>query len=253
MVKIRQLVIQIAMLVAFIALWQIATGAGILKPIFYGEPMKIFSVIIRFVISGSIWPHLLTTFTEVVAGFTLGVVSGILAGLLVGNIRFLGDVFEPYMMVLNAIPKTALAPLMIVWFGIDITSKIALVAIFVFFVVFFNTFGGVRNVDVDLINVAKILGASFRQVLMKVIVPSSFPFIFVGIKLALALSFVGAIVGEFLSANRGIGYLLAASANAYDMNEFFAALTILLMVVVVLDFGLRRFEKHLLRWRHEAA
>jgi NitT/TauT family transport system permease protein len=196
-----------------------------------------------------LWLNLGVTLFEIVAGLVLGVPVGIVAGLFLGRARVAGALLRPIVVLFYSVPFIALTPLLIMWFGVGSASKVMLIALSSFFLLFFNTFAGAQEVDPDLVAIADIMGASRRERFVKVIAPACAPRILSGLKTALPFALIGAVIGEMLAARAGLGNLLMDSGNDFDMAGLYAALAVLMVVGVVLNVLAQRLETWLLRWR----
>lgn len=239
---------RLTVLAAVLALWQAGSGT-FLNPFFFSSPIAIGERLGELVASGTLWFHLAVTLQEMAAGFLIGTAAGIAVGLLFGSVPFIGKIFDPFILALYSLPKIALAPLLIIWFGLDLAPKIVLSAMIVFFLVFFNTMSGVRNVDRDLVDVIRVMGASRGQILQKVTLPAALASIFVGLRVSLPYALVGAVTGELIASNKGLGSLIQRSAAYFDTPGVFAGLIVLMLITTVLDVGLQRLEARTLRWR----
>ena len=215
------------------------------------QPTEIARGIVDVFATGEIWPHFQTTLTEMVVGYVLGAITGVVLGVLFGRVKLLGEIFNPYITVFNGIPKVALAPVFVIWFGIGVMSKIAIIFTMVFFVVFINTFGGLRSVNEEYVNIVRIMGASTWQVAREVFLPATLPFIIVGLRAGIPFSVIGAVVGEFIASTNGLGYYINYHQGTYDTTAIFVGVTILALLVVVLDWLLSRVERRLLKWHPE--
>jgi NitT/TauT family transport system permease protein len=242
---------RLIVLAVILALWQAGSGK-FLNPFFFSSPTAIGARLVELVTTGELWFHLGVTFQEMAAGFVIGTGAGIAVGLLFGSMPFVGRVFDPFILALYSLPKIALAPLLIIWFGLDLAPKIVLSAMIVFFLVFFNTMNGVRNVDRELVDVIRLMGASKRQVLQKVTLPAALASIFVGLRVSLPYALVGAVTGELIASNKGLGSLIQKSAAYFDTPGVFAGLIVLMLITTVLDIGLQRLEARTMRWRRAA-
>ena len=229
-----------------LAAWQWPSVARMVS-----QPTEIARGIVDVFATGEIWPHFQTTLTEMVVGYVLGAITGVVLGVLFGRVKLLGEIFNPYIVVFNGIPKVALAPVFVIWFGIGVTSKIAIIFTMVFFVVFINTFGGLRSVNEEYVNIVRIMGASTLQVVREVFLPASLPFIIVGLRAGIPFSVIGAVVGEFIASTNGLGYYINYHQGTYDTTAIFVGVTILALLVVVLDWLLSRVERRLLKWHPE--
>lgn len=247
--KLRMLGYQVALGIAFIALWQLGATTGALDPFFFSEPTAVFERIIEWFSSGFIYPHLLATTQATLLAFVIGVGGGLIFGVLFGRVQFLADLFDPFIKMFNAMPRLVLAPIFLLWFGIGIWSKVALGFTLVFFVVFFNTLEGIRSVPRVLTNNSRMLGASEAQLLKTVYIPSALSWIFSSLHTSVGFAIIGAVIGEYLGAFRGIGYVIAQAQGTFDTTSVFAGMITLMVFVLVIEFFITRAEKHLLRWR----
>ena len=234
--------------VAFLVLWQWASGRYI-RAIYVSRPTDIAVRLYQAIASGEILPDLLTTGEELVLGYVIGVAMGIVGGYALARAPRLAAIFEPYVMAFYGVPKIALAPLFIIWFGIGIWSKVALAAVMVFFLVFYNVYMGVRTVDRELVNLTMIMGASESQLTRHVYLPAAAPFVIMGMRMAIPYSVIGVIVGEFTSSVQGLGLFISQASADYDPAGVFAGIAILLLFVFVANAGATRLESRLLRWR----
>jgi NitT/TauT family transport system permease protein len=215
------------------------------------QPTEIARGIVEVVATGSIWQHFEATLTEMAVGYAIGALTGVALGFLFGRVKLLGDIFNPYITLFNGIPKVALAPVFVIWFGIGVMSKIAIILTMVFFVVFINTFAGLRSVNEDYVAIVRIMGASRWQVVREVFLPATLPFIIVGLRAGIPFSVIGAVVGEFIAATKGLGYFINYHQGTYDTNGIFIGVTLLALLVVILDGLLSMMERRLLKWRPE--
>jgi NitT/TauT family transport system permease protein len=234
--------------IALLAFWQWASGR-LIKEIYVSKPTAVAARLYELFASGEIYPHLWTTGQELVLGYVIGVAGGILGGYALGRSPRLATVFEPYVMAFYGIPKIALAPLFIIWFGIGIGSKVALAAIMVFFLVFYNVYTGVRDVDRELVNLTLVMGANQRQLTTHVYFPAAAPYVLLGMRMAVPYSVIGVIVGEFTSSIQGLGLFIHEASSTYDPAGVFAGIVILLAFVIVANFLAGRLERRLLRWK----
>jgi NitT/TauT family transport system permease protein len=233
---------------ALLVFWQWASGR-LIKEIYVSKPTAVAARLYELFASGEIYPHLWTTGEELVLGYVIGVAGGILAGYALGRSKRLAAIFEPYVMAFYGIPKIALAPLFIIWFGIGIGSKVALAAIMVFFLVFYNVYSGVRSVDRELVNLTLVMGANQRQLTTHVYFPAAAPYVLLGMRMAVPYSVIGVIVGEFTSSIQGLGLFIHEASSTYDPAGVFAGIVILLAFVVAANFLAGRLERRLLRWK----
>ncbi len=244
----RVLLLRTVTLVVALALWQALSG-NLVDPFWISSPLAVGAKLWLWISTGVLFRHLLVTIEETAVGFIVGGVCGVVLGGLVAQSRILQRTIDPFVTAVYGIPKVALAPLFIMWFGIGLMPKFVLAGISVFFLVFFNTLAGAREVDSSMVDALRMMGARPAQIHRIVILPASFPFIFLGFKLGLPYGFVGAVAGEMMASNEGIGFLTQNSAGQYDTAGVFAALTALMTVTVLLDAGLARLERWVFRWR----
>jgi NitT/TauT family transport system permease protein len=235
--------------VAWLALWQGLVSLKVLDPFFVSRPTDIVRRVYAWVVGGTIWRHLATTLEEALLGLIIGSAMGIFLGFSLGRSPFVARVFDPYIKMLNAVPRVVLAPLFLLWFGLGIWSKVALAVTLVFFVMFFNTYQGVRDADRVLIDNVRMLGATERQLVRHVLVPSALTWIFSSLQTSLGFAMVGAVVGEYLGSTRGLGYVISQAEGTFDTTGVFAGMTVLAVVVVIVSAGVTRLERWLLRWK----
>jgi len=240
---------QIGVGIVWLAVWEIAGAATASQWI--SRPSLIGARLLRWAL-GDLYIHVATTLTEVVVGLLIGTIGGILAGLWFGRSPLLAGVMRPIIVAFYSVPLIALTPLFIMFFGLDMEPKIILVAIVVFFLMFFNTFAGAQDVDADLIAAVDVMGGSTRERFQKVIAPACVVWIIGGIKVALPYALVAATTGEMLAARRGLGFLLSDAAAQFDMTGLYAALVVLMLLGLAVSEAAARLERHLLRWLHAA-
>jgi len=231
-----------------LALWEIASQT-IADEFFISRPTVIAQKFVALVASGRLFYHGGITVVETLAGFVAGAAAGILVGLLLGRNEGLARLLDPILVAINSLPKVALAPLFIMWFGIGIGMKIILTATIVFFLVFINTYSGVRNVDPELVEILRLMGAKERHLIVKVIVPSALQWVFAGLQLSIPYALIGAVVGEIMAANRGLGFLLQDAAGQLDTGGVFAALLGIIGLALLLQWAVRLCERLLTPWK----
>ncbi len=234
---------------SFIVSWELFASSGILDPFYSSQPSKIYYDIQAFYSSGALVHHTSVTLQEALWGLLFGTLSGIGLGFLLGEVELLGTVFEPFITALYGIPKLALAPIFVLWFGLGMKSKIILSSILVFYLVFFSTYGGIKSVDRNLVSSVRLMGASRLQILMKVIMPSCIPWILAGIRGGLGASLIGAIVGEYMGASAGLGWMIAYATSFFQIERVMSCIFILLMTGIIFNQCLKYAENRLLRWR----
>lgn len=237
------------LLAAFILLSWEAASTYLIDPFWLSQPTAVAAVLQGWITSGTLFVHLLTTLTAMILGFVIGAVAGVSAGVILGRAPFLASVLSPFLTALYSIPRIALAPLFVLWFGIGTLPKVVLVSFIVFFLTFRSTFTGVRSVDSDLVDVVRVMGAGRRQIMQKVVLPSSIAWIFSGLRIAAPYALVGAVVGEFVASASGIGYVIRSAAGVFDTAGVFAGLVVLMALGFWLDQLLQVIEARLSKWR----
>lgn len=242
---------QLLFLVVVLVAWQLAVNAHILTTLAISRPTDIWHELIQLGKSGLLFSNIWTTFQEALIGYVAGSIVGMVAGFVMAFVPRIFAVFNPYVTIMNSIPRLALGPLFILWFGIGRTSKIVLVFSLVVFIVFTNTVAGARAVDSDVITVSRLLGASRRQITTKVLVPSTVPWVVAGMRLSIAYAVAGAVVGEMFASQNGIGNLIVAGSGLFNTAEIFAALLTIALIAALMDFLGRLAERRVLRWRPE--
>jgi NitT/TauT family transport system permease protein len=250
------LALRIGIFVALVAGWELCARAGIVDPFFFGQPSKIASQLSDWAQHGTqagpLLDQVLVTLEEAVLGFIIGVVLGVVCGIALGRIQLLADVFAPYIKVMNSIPRIVLGSIFILWLGLGMSSKVALAVVLVFFAVFFNAFQGAREVDRNLVASARILGASRRAVIRHVVLPSAMTWIIASLHVSFGFALIGAIVGEFLGAQHGLGLLISQSQGTFNADGVFAAMVIIALVALAAEGLITLLERRLLAWRPPA-
>jgi len=203
------------------------------------------------VASGRLFSHGWITVVETLVGFFFGALAGISVGLLLGRNALLAKLLDPILVSIYSLPKVALAPLFIMWFGIGIEMKIILTATIVFFLVFLNTYSGVRAVEREQLEILRLMGAKEHHLISKVVLPSAIQWVFTGLKMSVPYALIGAIVGEIMAANRGLGYLLQDAAGQLDTAGVFAALIAIIALALILQAAVRRLETYLMPWKKD--
>ncbi len=254
---------QLALLVTVFVAWYALTTPGLIPPFmfdndrqaafFFGEPLQIFGRIWDwFVVNRDIYQHLWVTLVETLLAFAIGTGLGLAIGLWLALSPFAAAVADPYIKAANSMPRVILAPIFAVWFGLGIASKVALGVTLVFFIVFFNVYQGVKEVSPVVLANARMLGASRRQLLRHVYLPSATSWVFSSLHTSVGLAFVGAVVGEYLGSSRGVGYLILQAEGAFDINTVMAGILVLTVFALALDATVGRVEKRLMRWQPAA-
>jgi NitT/TauT family transport system permease protein len=239
---------QVLIGVTILAVWQFASGR-LIDEFFISSPLAVAAKLLLWTKNGTLANAFSYTMQAMVLGFVIGSLCGFAIGFLLGRSDTAAKLFDPYITAIYCLPKIALAPLLIMWFGIGLESKIAMAALIVFFLVFLNTFAGVRDVSAIHINAARIMGANSWQLLRYVIFPSAAAWVLTGLKVSVPYALIGAVVGELISSNRGLGFLIGQASGLFDTAGVFAGLVVLAVTGIVLNSALKALENHLLRWR----
>jgi NitT/TauT family transport system permease protein len=241
--------IQLVLGVLLLAAWELGARAGVLDPFFFSRPSAILGQIGTWLTTGTVFRHLWVTLVEALLALLIGTAAGLGVGLLLARVRLLAEVLDPYIKVLNSLPRVVLAPIFLLWFGLGIWSKVAFGFTLVFFIVFFNTYQGIREVDRVLVDNTRMLGAKEGQLLRHVFLPSALSWIFSSLHVSVGFAIVGAVVGEYLGASEGIGFLISQAEGVFDTTAVFAGMVVLSVVVLLIDIVVHRVERYLLRWR----
>lgn len=244
---------RVAFAVFIVGGWQLCTAKNWVDPFFFGQPSRIWDSLVQLFTKGtefgSIWGDIGVTLREAVYGFFLGSLVGIVLGILLGQNRFLADVLGPYIKIVNAVPRIILGSIFLVAFGLGTFPKVLLAAVLVFFIVFFNAFQGVREVNPNLVANVKVLGASPLQVARHVTIPSALTWIIASLHTAFGFAIIGALVGEVLGSQRGIGLVISQAQGRLDPNTVFAGMAIMAVVTLAAEYLISLLESRVLSWR----
>lgn len=238
---------QIAILVAMLACWEFGVSDASLP--YFSRPTLVIAKLYELLTGGDIYRHIYVTLTEITLGYALGAMFGLVLGFVLGRSPFLSAAFQPYIIGLYSIPKIALAPVFIVWLGLGMASKVAVVFVASFFLVFFNTYSGLITINEELVRLARLMGASWPQTVIRVILPAAAYQIILGLKTAVPYAVIGAVIGEYIGSNEGLGYYILYASQTYDAPALFSGIIILVAIVFVANFGLNRLEGYVIRWR----
>jgi NitT/TauT family transport system permease protein len=230
------------LIAAILGLWWYAAGRWIDRES-VSDPLAVIAALQSLIATGRLWPDLGQTVLEVLAGFLAGAAGGTLLASTFALAPSLERVLRPFLIAIYSIPKIALAPLIVMWFGLGIAPKIILAGAFVFFIVFMNTVAGIGSVNPHHVNIIRVMGAGRFTVLRKIVLPTAIPFLILGMRLAVPEAMVGAVIGEFISANRGLGYMVYSAANELNTAVSMAALVVLVVVVALADLGFGLIER----------
>jgi len=234
---------------AIVALWELVIALGVSTPFWISRPMLLAQRLMVDLASSEIFGHIGVTLYETFGGFFLGGVLGGVSGYVLARHPMLHAAFDPYLMAIYSLPRVALAPLFILWFGIGAASKIALGVSIVYFILLMNMYAGVRNVDADLVSAVRTMGATDRYLTRRIILPSCIPWIFSGMRIGMGMALIGAVVGEMLAGQHGMGYLLAVASGSFDTTGVFSGLAILAVMAMAINGIMTTLERRLLRWQ----
>ncbi len=243
--------VQFALLAAFLALWQFAATWRVIDPFITSEPSAIMQKVVELASDGSLGYNVAITLVETLVGFGIGTVAGVAIAGLFWWCGFLSDVADPYVVVLNATPKMALGPVFIIWLGATLTAVIALAVSISLFVTILSVYSAFRQADPEKLVVVSSFGASKWQQFSKVVFPSAVPTIIATLKVNIGLSLIGAIVGEFLAANSGLGYVIIYGQNIFNMSLVMTSLVILTVIAGLMYYGISLLERYLVPWRRD--
>jgi NitT/TauT family transport system permease protein len=250
--RARLAVARVALFAAIVAAWEIGARAGIVDAYFVSRPSKLAATVAGWFAGGFIYPHILATVQEAVVGLAVGIAGGVVVGMLFAFFPFLAGLFHPIMVVFNATPRIALAPLFIVWLGIGLASKVAMVVSLVFFIIFFSTYAGLRDVDLNLINHVRVMGGTRGDLMRHVLLPSALTWIFASLRACVGFAVIGAIIGEYLGADRGIGWIVQYGESLFDSNMVISGLVVLMVFVATLDGSLGWLERRFSHWKQRS-
>ena len=254
MARVRLIGLQVIVGLLAIALWQIGTtvpvdGAYLLPPFFFSTPVDVAARVIKWFVDGTVWRHLWITLYEAMMAFIIGSAAGVVIGFWFARQPMVAAVLDPYVKMINALPRVVLAPIFALWFGLGPASKIALGIKLVFFIVFFNVYQGIREVSPAILANARMLGMSDRALMRHVYWPSALSWMFSSLHTSVGFAVVGAVVGEYLGAAAGLGYLIQQAEGVFDVAGVFAGMFVLAVFVLIIDGVVTLVERRLLVWR----
>jgi NitT/TauT family transport system permease protein len=261
--RARLALYHVLLLAGVFAFWYVMTEPGLIPPFyfddpnrakfFFGQPLVVLRKIWIWFSGGTIYLHLGVTLIETLLAFAIGTILGLVLGLWLALSSTASSLADPYIKAMNAMPRVILAPIFAVWFGLGIASKVVFGITLVFFIVFFNVYEGVKEVSPVVLANARMLGASGRQLLRYVYLPSATSWVFSSLHTSVGLAFVGAVVGEYLGSSRGVGYLIQQAEGVFDIDTVLAGILVLTLFALILDFIVTQIERRLLVWRPKAA
>ena len=240
-------------LIGLILIWEILSRAGVINPFYAPPPSEVLGVVITLFVERTIFTHLEATFFASLVGLVVGLALGIFLGFAAALIPWVADVLEPIMLLLNAIPRVILAPLFVIWLGIEIPSKIALAVVLVAVLIFFAVYNGIKDVNQLLVDRVRTLGGGRTVLLREVYIPSVTAWVLGSLKVAVGFAFTGACVGEFVAATRGLGYLLQFAQSTYNAALTMGLIFLIMAFVLLLFFCAEALERRLLRWRYRGS
>ncbi|HET9762708.1 MAG TPA: ABC transporter permease [Casimicrobiaceae bacterium] len=261
--RARLTLYHVLLLAGLFGFWYVMTEPGLVPPFyfddpnrakfFFGQPLVVLHKIWIWFSGGTIYLHLGVTLIETLLAFAIGTIMGLVLGLWLALSPTASTLADPYIKAMNAMPRVILAPIFAVWFGLGIASKVVFGITLVFFIVFFNVYEGVKEVSPVVLANARMLGASGRQLLRYVYLPSATSWVFSSLHTSVGLAFVGAVVGEYLGSSRGVGYLIQQAEGVFDIDTVLAGILVLTVFALILDFIVTQIERRLLVWRPKAA
>ena len=247
--KLKSRCYLVILLAVFIAAWQVLADRGMINPLFFSSPKQVLADMAEMFSTGYIMPHIGITLYAAFLGLFYGIVLGTAIALIVGNNRVLAHILEPIFVGIHGLPLLALGPLFVVWFGIGIKSKIFMARISVFFLVFFNIYAGFKDVDIQLIQTLKLMRASKIQLMTKVILPSCIPWLIASLKAGVGAAVLGAIVGEYLGATAGLGWVIQSAGGYYNITRVIACVIVLMVIMFILNAIVSWIDRKALKWR----
>jgi sulfonate transport system permease protein len=221
----------------------------VMSAFWISSPGGVFNAFVQLIGSGQLLKAMWSTMLVVTAGFVLGTAIGVFLGVALGVNRTIARVLDPFLIGLYSLPRVALVPLFIIWFGIGFQMKVVFTALLVFFPIFMNTISGIKSVDHDLIDVIRVMGASRWDTVRRVLIPSALSWVFAGLRISVPFALIGAVVAEMFSSNQGLGYLISRTASQFDTGGLFAALIATTVLGLILDMAVHASERYLMPWR----
>lgn len=241
--------LRIIVLALFCGTWQVASDRGYIDPFMVSSPSEVASFLGEAMRTGELWPHVIATVTATLLAFAIGSATGVVTGLILSVSPRLNAVLDPFLTVANAMPRVALAPLFLLWFGLGQTSKVMMGISTVYFILVLNTYAGVKSIDPDLRTIGVVMGANRVQTFSKLIVPATIPAVFAGLRLAVVYALLGVVLAEMLASQRGVGQLLQYYAGLFQVQGVFGVLIVLSLLAVAGSAVVAAVEKRILRWQ----
>nr|VFJ91194.1 MAG: NitT/TauT family transport system permease protein [Candidatus Kentron sp. H]VFJ92233.1 MAG: NitT/TauT family transport system permease protein [Candidatus Kentron sp. H]VFJ98892.1 MAG: NitT/TauT family transport system permease protein [Candidatus Kentron sp. H] len=234
---------EITPLALILAFWELAARIGFIDPFYFSTPGRIARTLYAWALQGMLFQHLLVTLAEAGVGFFAGLFLGVAFGFLFAANPRLDAILRPFIVILNAMPRIAFAPLIILWFGLGFLSKVVIVISLVFFVVFFNTYHGFKAIDPAILKNARVIGATRTQMLFHIYIPATLAWTFASLRVSVGFAVIAAVLGEYIGASAGIGYLIDNAQSNFDATGVMAGLTTLALAVAILDGLLQAIER----------
>jgi ABC-type nitrate/sulfonate/bicarbonate transport system permease component len=244
----RIAILRLLVVAALLVIWQYISGS-LIPDFAISKPTEVVHALSNYLQSATAWTDIRVTLTELVLGYAFGVLGGIAVGVVLATWHIGARVFEPMITAINGIPKVALAPLFLIMLGLGIWSKVAIAAMTVFFVMFYNIYYGVKSLNRDLIHVLILMGGSKLDVFRSVILPGSMPAIIAGLKAGVPFALIGVVVGEFIASDQGVGYYINNETQQFNAGGTFAGITLLVIIALILNSLVGLLERFALRWR----
>jgi NitT/TauT family transport system permease protein len=245
--------IQLLIVIGFFGGWEFGAKVGMINPAWFSPPVEVLMRLAHETRQGTFLTHVWATTIETLAGFVLGVIGGVALGIALGMTRRVRQILMPYLLAIYGIPRPALAPVFVLWFGIGLFSKIVLIVSLVYFLLLIYVIVGIRAINPALVSLARTSGANQQQIVSKIMIPSVMPYIFAGMKLGIGMAIVGAVVGEIIASRFGLGYYIYQAAQRGDTQGVYVGLTALGVMSLVLVFGMEWLDRRLFHWRQEVA
>lgn len=240
--------LRIAMIAGVLAAWQIAADQGAINAFLMGSPAGIYQEAMRLIGTGQLWQDTYATVEATLIGFLVGSLSGAFCGLLLWCFPYVARILDPFFVALNGLPKIALAPMIIIWFGSGMLSKVALAFVATFIVSLLSAYQGTHQIDTSLVNLMRSLGATKRLIFLKLVIPSTLPWIIASFRLNIGFALIAEIGGEFIASDKGLGRMIFVSGNLFNLNAVWVGIMMLMVVAVVLYVVVSKIEKSILPW-----
>lgn len=245
--------VQALAVAVFLAAWEIGARAGVVSSFLVGSPVEIFRALLRGARTGALFTDTAYTLFAAILGFVLGTAIGTAIGLALWYSTFIARVIEPFIVSINSVPKIAFAPIVVLWFGTGLVSKVALAVSLTAIIALVAAYEAAKEADPDLQALLLTLGGGKHEVFYKIVVPSTLPYIIAAFRINIGFGLVGAVVGEFISSEKGLGHMIFTASSLYDLNTVWAGLFMLMVIGFVLYFAIDRIERSLLPWKQNSS